>query len=223
MRTTPSVFDPLVEFISGVWTTVLAERYLPIDGLPAAKYECLDGHLIMSPRGHSGIGCAIMELRALLREPAGEIGAPPYPMLAVAFDPQCWIEPDLVVLRHQVRQVHWVPAELMLMPVVFLPSDRIDRPALCAAAGVPCFMTVEIGHDDVVVELSRLDDSGRYVTTHKGRPGGNCAPRCRSRWPSIPADCCGSAVDQRHQVAPRGVAGLVVRTHPQHAVRGQRQ
>lgn len=38
-------FDPLVD-LDGLWTTDLADRYLPIEGAPPAKYECADGKLI---------------------------------------------------------------------------------------------------------------------------------------------------------------------------------
>lgn len=44
----PAEFDPLVE-LYGLWTPELADRYLPIPGMPPAKYECLDGKLIVSP------------------------------------------------------------------------------------------------------------------------------------------------------------------------------
>jgi Uma2 family endonuclease len=67
-----------------------------------------------------------------------------------------------MVLRRPVKNVTWVPAERVLMPVEFVsPSsrrnDRIDKPRLCAAAGVPYFLRVEISYDDVHLELLRLD------------------------------------------------------------------
>lgn len=171
----PSGFDPLVE-LRGLWTTKLAERYLPIDGLPPAKYECLDGNLIMSPRENTGNAYGALELGALLRAPARKIGALAYSALNVMFDDRRWIEPDLVVLRRPVKQVDWVPAELVLMPIEFVSrssrrTDRIDKPALCAAAGMPYFMTVEIGRRDVHVELLRLDESGEYIVHAKALTG----------------------------------------------------
>ncbi|MBP2475730.1 hypothetical protein JOF53_004602 [Crossiella equi] len=45
-------FDPLIDF-DGMWTTTLAERYLPLPHVPAGKYECLDGRLVMSPHQSS--------------------------------------------------------------------------------------------------------------------------------------------------------------------------
>jgi len=170
-----SGFDPLVE-LRGLWTTELAERYLPIEGLPPAKYECLDGDLILSPRENTGNAYAALELGVMLREPARKTGALAYTAVNVRFDHQGWIEPDLVVLREPVKQVTWVPVELVLMPIEFVSRssrrmDRIDKPALCAAAAVPYFMTVEISRRDVHVELLRLNDSGEYVIHAKALAG----------------------------------------------------
>jgi hypothetical protein len=33
----------------GLWTTRLADRYLPLPELPTARYECIDGRLVMTP------------------------------------------------------------------------------------------------------------------------------------------------------------------------------
>lgn len=161
-------FDPLVE-LYGLWTTELAERYLPIDGAPPAKYECVDGRLIMSPRGGSANSHATGELYALLREPARTAAHVAYSRINMVFDPQRWIEPDLAVLRHSAKNVTWVPAEQVLMSVEF--DSRWDRRALCAAAGVPYFLRVEITDHEAHLELLRLDDSGRYVVQAKALAG----------------------------------------------------
>jgi Uma2 family endonuclease len=169
-----SGFDPLVE-LYGLWTTELAERYLPIPGMPPVKYECLDGHLIMSPRGNSSNSYAAVKLGALLRTEARRHGALACTSACVLFNPQRWIEPDVVVLGKPVKQVDWVPVDHVLMLVEFVSRlsvrrDRIDAPTLCAA-GVPYFMTVEISRYDVHVELLRLDDSGEYVIQAKALTG----------------------------------------------------
>jgi Uma2 family endonuclease len=172
---TPSRFDPLVE-LQGLWTTAVAERYLPIEGLPPVKYECLDGNLIMSPREGSANSWATSRLTVVLDAPALNAGFFPYSSVNMRFEAQRWIEPDLAVLRQQVKQVTWVPAELVLMPIEFVSrssvrNDRIDKPALCAAAGVPFFLTVEITSHEAHVELLRLDDSGKYVVQAKALAG----------------------------------------------------
>jgi Uma2 family endonuclease len=171
----PSGFDPLVE-LRGLWTTELAERYLPIEGLPPAKYECLDGNLIMSPCENSGNSYAFLELGSMLRLAAREAGYRAYGSLNVLFHRQRWIQPDLTILRQPLKREDWVPAELVLMPIEFVsPSsrrqDRIDKHALCAAIGVPYYMWVEITDREAHVELLRLDDSGEYVVQAKALAG----------------------------------------------------
>ncbi len=167
-------FDPLVEF-EGSWTTELAERYLPIPGAPPSKYECVDGHLIMSPREDSGNSWAAGVLYRLFFDHAMEAGYVTYLPLNVEFDPRSWIEPDLVVLRQSLKKVKFVPVGLMVMPVEFVsPSSRrndyIDKPARCAAAGVPYFMQVEIDYDDALVNLLKLEGA-RYVRVAEARAG----------------------------------------------------
>lgn len=167
--------DPLVE-LHGRWTTELAERYLPIEGLPPTKYECLDGNLIMSPRESSANSYAAVELVVLLRSAARKAGYVAYSSVNMRFTDKRWIEPDLTVLRQPLKRVVWVHAEVVLMPVEFVsPSsvqaDRIDKPAVCAAAGVPYFMRVEIGDHDAEVELLRLNDAGEYVVQALAKSG----------------------------------------------------
>lgn len=171
----PSRFDPLIE-LHGLWTTELAERYLPIEGAPPAKYECLDGNLIMSPGEGSANSYAALELGALLREPARKAGFVAYSSVNMRFSDQRWIEPDLTVLRKPVKNVTWVPAKLVLMPIEFVSkssvrNDRINKPLLCESAGVPYFLRVEITDHEAHLELLRLDDSSRYVVHAKALAG----------------------------------------------------
>jgi hypothetical protein len=64
-------FDPLVE-LYGMWTTELAEDYLPLPNAPMiGKYECLDGYLIMSAREGSPNSFAAYELGYILRAQRG--------------------------------------------------------------------------------------------------------------------------------------------------------
>jgi hypothetical protein len=109
-------------------------------------------------------------------EPALKAGFFPYSSINMRFDFQRWIEPDLTVLRQQVRQVTWVQPDVALMPIKFVSrssmrKDRIDKPALCAAAGVPYYMWIEISDHEAHVELLRLDDSGTYVVQAKALAG----------------------------------------------------
>lgn len=168
------LFDPLVD-LAGLWTTKLAERFLPLDDLPPAKYESVGGQLMMSPREGTANSYAAVELGYILREPARAAGAATYSAVNMRFDDQTWIEPDLVVLRAPVQQMTWVPAGQVLMPIELTSRsgrrrDRIDKPALCAEAGVPFFLRVEIDGALVTVELSELVD-GAYVMRHRAVSG----------------------------------------------------
>lgn len=162
-----SEFDPLVE-LYGMWTTELAEHYLPIPHAPlVGRYECLDGYLIMSPREGSQNIHAAAELRDVLGDPAHAAGCRAYLTLNVEFHPNRWIEPNLVVLKEPIKRLTWVPVDKVLMPVELVSKssrrrDRIDKPALCAEAGVPYFMRVEIDEYSAHVELLKLDGD-RYV------------------------------------------------------------
>ncbi|MGH3436943.1 MAG: Uma2 family endonuclease [Sciscionella sp.] len=161
-------FDPLREFY-GMWTTGLAEQYLPVKWVPPAKYECVGGYLVMSPREGSANSWAALRLGAILDNPARSAGHCAYSALNVEFTQGSWIEPDLTVLRQPVRGLTWVSAHSVLMPVEFVsPSsrrrDRIDKPALCAEAGIPWYLRVEIDGGARSIELHLLElQEGNYL------------------------------------------------------------
>jgi Uma2 family endonuclease len=168
-------FDPLVE-LYGVWTTELAEHYLPIPHAPlVGKYECLDGYLIMSPREGSPNSYAAAALTTILFEPARAAGRRAYSALNVMVHQSRWIEPDLVVLKEPVKGLTWVPADMVLIPIEFVSAssrrrDRIDKPAICADAGIPYFMRIEIDDHEAHVELFKLDE-GKYSVHAKALTG----------------------------------------------------
>jgi Uma2 family endonuclease len=163
-------FDPLVEFV-GMWNTRLAERYLPIPELPGAKYECVEGRLFVTPSEAFSNAYGESRLVRLLSGTGEAAGLIVTTTLNLAFGPATWIQPDVAVLHTAPRDEHeevWVPAELCTMAVEFVsPSsrkrDRIDKPELCAAGGIPYFMRVEIVRKlrHVEVKLYKLDD-GNY-------------------------------------------------------------
>jgi Uma2 family endonuclease len=159
-------FDPLID-LDGLWTVELAQRYLPIDGMPPTRYEAAEGRLRMSPREGSANSWATAELIAILRTPARAAGHAVYSALNVRTGLSGWIEPDVVILHRAVRQQTWIEAEQVLCPVeIISPSsyhrDRVDKPAICAGLGIPYYMHVEIRADDVLIELARLS-GGKYV------------------------------------------------------------
>ncbi|MQA24456.1 MAG: Uma2 family endonuclease [Micromonosporaceae bacterium] len=161
-------FDPLIH-LDGLWTLELAQRFLPIDGMPPTRYEAADGKLVMSPRDGSATSWAAFRLGFLLDEPARAAGHAVYSALDVRTDLKGWIEPDLVILRKPVRQQTWIEPDQVLCPVeIISPSsrrrDQIDKPIICARLGIPYFLHVDIRGDEVLVELLHLADGGH--TTH---------------------------------------------------------
>ncbi len=155
------VFDPLVD-LAGLWTTDMADRYLPMPGLPA-RYECVDGRLVLTPTEAFSNSYGEHRLSALLQPAATIARLYVSGPVNLAFSPDAWIQPDLTVLHTKPRTAHenkWVPAELCTLVVEFVsPSsrgrDKIDKPAMCAAANIPYFMRVELvpemGHASVIL------------------------------------------------------------------------
>ncbi|GAA4841347.1 Uma2 family endonuclease [Saccharopolyspora rosea] len=171
-----SSFDPLVE-LNGLWTPELADRYLPIPGMPPAKYECLDGKLIMSPREGTANMFAVWTLGKRLERAAAESGFLFYLTVSLQLDVKRWMEPDFAVLTRPGRGRTWIPAnEALLVGECVSPSserrDKIDKSALCAESAIPYFMRVEVSYTGqrVDVELLRLED-GEYKRQATARNG----------------------------------------------------
>lgn len=167
-------FEPLVD-LDGLWTVEMAERFLPIEGMPPTRYEAMNGRLIMSPREGSANSWAAMELGALLRKPAKKVGARVYTALNLSTGPKSWIEPDLVVLRKPAHRQTWLVPDEVLFPVELVsPSSRrrdgIDKPAICAEVGIPYFMRVDVSGEKALIELLRLEGS-QYRTIAEALSG----------------------------------------------------
>jgi Uma2 family endonuclease len=159
-------FDPLID-LDGLWTTELAERYLPISGMPAAKYECLDGKLFVSPYESSANAYAAVQLGVLLGRTAKAHGFRLYGTVNLTIHPGRWIQPDVTLLSKPSDGGVWVPSDIVTMPIELVsPSsrkrDRIDKPDLCAKAGIPYYMEVEVAprRRTATVRLFALGDSG---------------------------------------------------------------
>lgn len=163
----PSRLDPLVEFY-GRWNTGRAEDCLPLPLARAAKYECLGGYLTTSPHAGSANSYGEFRLAALLDGPVRAAGFVPYGTVNLRFADDTWIQPELAVLREPAGGVTWVSPEQVLLLVEFAEGERhgqhrIDKPELCAHAGVPWYLWVEIDYParSVYVRLSGLVD-GHY-------------------------------------------------------------
>lgn len=168
----PDDFDPLVEFY-GQWTTELAERYLPIPGIPVSKYECWDGRLYMAPAEAAQNSYGAAKLIRLLAPGAEAAGFYVYGPVNLSMGrPNSWLQPDLTILRSP-ETATWVAASECLMPVEFVsPSsearDKLEKPLMYASVGIPWYMTVELdsGCERATVALYRRD-KWDYVPVHK--------------------------------------------------------
>lgn len=167
----PLQFDPLADF-DGLWTTRLADRYLPLPELPTARYECIDGRLVMTPTEVGANSYGEITLAHLLRPAAHAAGFYVYGPVNLTYNPGTWIQPDVTVL-HTLPQTDeedkWVPVGLCTMAIEFVSpgsrkQDFVNKPDRCARWGVPYFMRVEIVRRlrHVSVELLALND-GSYV------------------------------------------------------------
>jgi Uma2 family endonuclease len=172
----PDTFDPLVDF-DGMWTTDLADRYLPLPELPDARYECIDGRLVVSPTEVSSNSYGAIELSSLIKATARAAGFYVLGPVNLTFGSGRWIVPDLTVLHtlpKDDQEDKWVPANYVLMPVEFVSRsqdgrkrDFVDKPRRCAEAGIPYFMRVQIVRQlrGVTVELLKLGDEGYELLT----------------------------------------------------------
>ncbi|MGW0517833.1 Uma2 family endonuclease [Crossiella sp. NPDC003009] len=160
-------FDPLVDF-DGMWTTELAEHYLPLPHVPAAKYECLDGKLIMSPCESARNSRAAMRFAILNDSSATAAGLYIHGTVNVTFAIDRWIQPDITVLNQPSEDLVWVPPTLVtLVGELVSPTsrkrDRVEKPELCAAAGIPFYLEIEVrrGLAEAAIHLYRLE-GGSY-------------------------------------------------------------
>jgi Uma2 family endonuclease len=166
-------FDPLVDF-DGLWTTKLAEQFLPDPRLPAARYECVNGRLVVSPTEAYTNSWGESKLLRLIGDAGEEAGFYVSGAVNLTFQPGTWIQPDVTVLHSLPdtdAQDTWVPVSLCTMAVEFVSpgnrrTDLVNKPAMCAAGGVPYFLRVEIVRRlrHASAELSAQLADGGYVT-----------------------------------------------------------
>ncbi|GLY25358.1 Uma2 family endonuclease [Micromonospora sp. NBRC 101691] len=176
----PMQFDPLVD-LDGMWTTALADRYLPLPELPQARYECIDGRLVMTSAEVGSNSFGEIRLARLLAPGAEAAGFYVYGQVNLTFGPQRWIQPDVTVLHTLPatdEEDRWVPARLCTMAVEFVSpgsrrQDFVDKPRRCAEGGVPYFMRVEIVRRlrSAAVEFFALDAAGGYTPVAKAVGG----------------------------------------------------
>ncbi|WP_405115552.1 Uma2 family endonuclease [Micromonospora sp. NBC_01405] len=176
----PMRFDPLVD-LDGIWTTQLAERYLPLPELPDARYECIDGRLVMTPAEVGTNSYGEGKLIRILGPTAEAAGCYVYGQVNLTFAPQRWIQPDVTVLHDLPKtdeEDRWIPVHLCTMAVEFVSpgsrrQDFVDKPRRCAEGRVPHFMRVEISRRlrHAAVELFTLGKFGGYDTVARAVSG----------------------------------------------------
>jgi Uma2 family endonuclease len=171
----PAAFDPLIDF-DGMWTTKLAKRYLPLPELPTAKYECIDGRLIVRPTEVGANSYGEGELISLMKPSAKAAGLYVYGSVNLAYNPDTWIQPDVTVLHTLPRtdeEDMWIPVGFCSMVVEFVSKssrkqDFVNKPQRCAQWGIPYFMRVELvrqlGHASVDL-LKLLDGEYKQLAT----------------------------------------------------------
>jgi Uma2 family endonuclease len=144
-----------------------------LDRLPADgnRYELIDGVVRVSPSPTMRHQRVAKRLDFII-----ECSAPPDAVVVqgvgvVVSDDQCPI-PDLVVLRAPADDTkNRFPTEQVLLAVeVVSPStrsaDRLTKPAMYAAAGIPNYWRVEL--DPLHVVVYKLDDDGTYAEWARG-------------------------------------------------------
>ena len=129
----------------------------------------------MSPAEAMSNSWAAAKLLIIMTPPAEAARLLVYNTVNLALSPDRWIEPDLTVL-HRVPEPtdddgYWVPAADCTMPVEIISRsserrDRIDKPALCAEAGIGYFMQVKVVRRlrHVSVDVLRLNANGSHAT-----------------------------------------------------------
>ncbi|WP_203900845.1 Uma2 family endonuclease [Virgisporangium aliadipatigenens] len=173
-------FDPLRD-LAGKWTTDLAEQYLPLPSHPYHTYECVDGRLIMSAAECYENGFAQMRIDRILGEAVEAAGYILLGQVNLTFADNRWIVPDALVIKEppaRGKQRTWIPYMHAVMPIELVsPSsedrDCIDKPAMCAAAGVPYFMQIQVPKSigPVRVSVQRLRRRGAPTVIASGRSG----------------------------------------------------
>lgn len=157
----------------GSWTV---EEFLELPKT-ATQVELLDGELLVGPAPASDHLDATLNLAYLLRR------AKPKHLKVVAegglrIGPASLLEPDVMVVTQKARVNYYQAAETVLVAEIVSPgSKRLDRrvkPQKYAAAGIRCYLRVELRDSRSPVPeviVYRLKD-GEYVEStraHKGQ------------------------------------------------------
>ncbi|MEU1788485.1 Uma2 family endonuclease [Streptomyces sparsogenes] len=170
-----SVANMRVDDHEGPWTV---EDVLALPEHPArARYELVDGVLMMSPASAWDHQIVSSELRSQIKTALTRSGAPfiSGEAVNVTGDSRLFIPDIAVVDRAAVqRGTLTVPLEAVLLLVEIVSpfnrsTDRILKPALYAQAKVPAYWRVELEPDVRVVVHELSVDTYREVATITGK------------------------------------------------------
>ncbi|MBW8090148.1 Uma2 family endonuclease [Streptomyces hygroscopicus subsp. hygroscopicus] len=170
-----SVAKTRIDDHEGPWTV---EDVLSLPEHPArARFEVVDGALMMSPAPSLAHQTVAYELHKQLEDSLERSGAPfvAAETVNVRTESRLFI-PDIAVMDHSA--VEWdtliVPLEAMVLLVEIVSPcnqsmDRIFKPALYAQAKVPAYWRVELQPDLHVVAHELATDAYREVATITGK------------------------------------------------------
>lgn len=113
------------------------------------RYELTDGALTVSPSPSSLHQAIALRLGARLDD-LSPAGLAVTQAVEIRFGPQLTRIPDLLVVRSDDPGRHWFsPAEVLLAVEIESPGshveDRIVKPAIYAAHGIPSYWRIELG------------------------------------------------------------------------------
>lgn len=138
-----------------------------LDGLPddELRYELVDGALLVSPPPPNPHNVAANELAFLLHaalDSSWQILTPG----SIQFDARNVREPDLLVVRRDgARAAYARPQDVLLAVEVMSPSsvtnDRLSKPALYAAGGIPHYWRLEREAEPVLITHQLAGDAYR--------------------------------------------------------------
>lgn len=136
---------------AGPWTVADLDR-LPDDG---QRYEIVDGSLLVSPPPSPRHQAAAGRLARLLAAAAGP-GLEVLEATGIQL-PSAVLVPDVLLVRVEALRRDTAvldPADVLLVAEVVSPSsrttDRVTKPALYAAAGIPAYWRVELDEPALV-------------------------------------------------------------------------
>ncbi|GIJ40719.1 Uma2 family endonuclease [Micromonospora andamanensis] len=171
---------------TGLWTE---DEYFGT-GETNARFELLDGSLIVSPAPSKRHQLVSWSLVASLRPAAGSEGFLVFEAVNLRLGPNRIAIPDVVVADTDDEGSVVEAAEVALVCEIVSPgnaaADRVLKMQLYAIARIPWYLLVEQDGDTHALRLYRLDD-GHYVEERVAKAGETLTLTDPFRWQVDPA------------------------------------